>query len=579
MSYQYIVIKSAACHQSEVPEARLAAYRLRQMGMTAHDLSPNVALYVSPATPTLRIGPGTIVIGHVFSRSCEPVTDASQIPSRIDAAALRRHFIERFWGDYVLLLSDENEDLSVTRDPAGGIQSLYNFDGGNGFATSDVDLAFRLGLAHKHVDWDYIAHRLVFPSLKTTRTGFERVRELLPGHTLTIRHDQSSTRQDWSPWNFVESPRRHTVANVAAGNVREAVSAVVCAFAKVDQSILLELSGGLDSSIIAVCLRESSANVSCSTITTPVPGADERMYAGLIARHIGANLEVQSLDFGESNFSLEQTTSFATPRIGVLHHATDAIMEAVATRHLATSLYSGGGGDSIFCYVPTAGPAADAIWERGITAGAGTIRDLAELHNCTFWKAGRLTLRKLVRRPQPPCKPNLLFLDFHKATTEPELHPWFDAPPHSLPGDRERIFGLATTQVYRDSAARGTRRQFRLPLLSQPVMEACLRVPSWMWISNGRNRSVARRAFADALPPEILNRRSKGTFRPFLGVYYTRNKHRILEYLMDGHLRSHGLLDVHALRRFTDETLPARDRSFSRVLDLCATESWLRHHS
>lgn len=578
MSYQYIILVAGGGDE-RAQKLETTASQLSRMGMAIHALSPKVTVCVSPTTPILRIGPGALVIGQVFPRTNESITDVSQFPSCTDTERLRRHFIDNFWGDYLLLVSQGLDHLALSRDPAGGIQLLYSLDGDRGFATSDIGLAFQLGLVRKRIDWDYIAHRLVFPSLKTTRTGLDRIRELLPGHTLTIGPRQNSTSQDWSPWDFVARSRRHTAIDIAARDVRAAVESAVRAYTSVDQSILLELSGGLDSSIVAACLRGIGANVSCSTITTPVPGADEQMYAKLIARHIGADLEVHSLDFEKSCFSFKQTAEFTTPRIGVLHHATDAIMEAAAAKHETASLYSGGGGDSIFCYLPTAAPAADALRERGIAEGLESVRDLAELHNCTFWKSGRLALRKLVRQPRPPCKPNLLFLDRHRAATSPELHPWFDAPPHSLPGDRERIFGLATTQVYRDSVARGQRRHFRLPLLSQPVMEACLGAPAWMWIFHGRNRSLARHAFADVLPPEILNRRSKGTFRPFLGIYYARNRHRILEYLLNGHLRSHGLLDAHALERFTDTALPARDRSFSRVLDLCATENWLQHHA
>ncbi|MGK4422636.1 asparagine synthase-related protein, partial [Klebsiella pneumoniae] len=49
------------------------------------------------------------------------------------------------------------------------------------------------------------------------------------------------------------------------------------------------------------------------------------------------------------------------------------------------------------------------------------------------------------------------------------------------------------------------------PLLSQPLVETCLGVPSWLWFEGGRNRVVARRAFAGDLPADVIWRRSKGT--------------------------------------------------------------------
>lgn len=158
-----------------------------------------------------------------------------------------------------------------------------------------------------------------------------------------------------------------------------------------------------------------------------------------------------------------------------------------------------------------------------------------------------------------------------------EPHPWFVAPDGALPGDRERIFDLAGTQVFRDGLARGTKWPLRMPLLSQPVVEACLKVPSWMWIAGGRNRAVARDAFADVLPADILYRRSKGTFMNYSGAVYRRNRSRLREYLLTGRLEGHGLLDGDALRRFFDRDLGTREDTFMRIFDLCAAENWVRH--
>src|SRR5581483_7615216 len=48
------------------------------------------------------------------------------------------------------------------------------------------------------------------------------------------------------------------------------------------------------------------------------------------------------------------------------------------------------------------------------------------------------------------------------------------------------------------------------PLCSPPLMELCLRIPTYVLTQGGWDRAVARRAFYDDLPPEIRNRRHKG---------------------------------------------------------------------
>jgi Asparagine synthase. len=158
-------------------------------------------------------------------------------------------------------------------------------------------------------------------------------------------------------------------------------------------------------------------------------------------------------------------------------------------------------------------------------------------------------------------------------------HPWCDAPPDALPGDRERVDGLAATQLFRDTLPRGMQRWFRLPLLSQPVMETCLSIPSWMWVTGGRNRAVARLAFSDALPAQVLHRKSKGNFSQYNGAVYRRNKEAMRRFLLEGRLQAHGLLDSVALSAYLDRPLSPRDRSFMRIFDLCRAENWVRHQS
>src|SRR3546814_19190936 len=48
------------------------------------------------------------------------------------------------------------------------------------------------------------------------------------------------------------------------------------------------------------------------------------------------------------------------------------------------------------------------------------------------------------------------------------------------------------------------------PLLSQPIVELCLSIPTWHWIADGRDRAVAHAAFSNRLPRTINVRQQKG---------------------------------------------------------------------
>ncbi|GGZ32438.1 hypothetical protein GCM10011273_18240 [Asticcacaulis endophyticus] len=116
----------------------------------------------------------------------------------------------------------------------------------------------------------------------------------------------------------------------------------------------------------------------------------------------------------------------------------------------------------------------------------------------------------------------------------------------------------------------------RYPLLSQPVMEACLRVPTWLWIEGGRNRAIAREAFADRLPPLVAHRKTKGEFTGFCGEIYEARKPFLRDFLLGGLLAQQGLLNCPAIETYLSRATPARDIGFCELLDLTGVENWCR---
>jgi asparagine synthase (glutamine-hydrolysing) len=256
-------------------------------------------------------------------------------------------------------------------------------------------------------------------------------------------------------------------------------------------------------------------------------------------------------------------------------------MEELGNTHGATSFFSGNGGDTIFSYLKNASPAVDAFKERGLGAGIIAIKNLSTLYRCTIWKAGRLTLRKLIRGPRAPWPIDHSLLNPLKAISTLPQHPWFDLKREALPGDREKINSLIITQSYRNTLLSKNEGGFeRIPLLSQPVMEACLKVPTWMWIWKGQNRFAARAAFADLLPERILNRQDKGAYGNHIAAIYRKNKLQMRDFLLTGHLHAQKFLDGDALAQTFEKDRPSDDRaSFARIFDFCMIENWLRQQA
>ena len=114
------------------------------------------------------------------------------------------------------------------------------------------------------------------------------------------------------------------------------------------------------------------------------------------------------------------------------------------------------------------------------------------------------------------------------------------------------------------------------PLMSQPLMELCLAIPTWLWCEGGLNRSVARRAFADALPPSILTRTAKAGPDSYIRAIFDRNRQAVRHSLMDGLLARQGLLDLPAVEQALGIDAYTGDSIIYRLLDLAEAEHWAR---
>lgn len=579
MRYAYLVLVGFKSVQNRFAEAATGP-NLRDMQLRWTKGASSI--YASVDTPLIELSSNCVLIGDVYLRNGERLLQDLQVPALPSTAALREYILLNCWGDYILVQSDpeHSQVLDVVRSPSHACElpCFYSISDSHGFITSDVTLASDAGLYRRSVDYRSIAHRLIYPAIKMSSSALEGITELLPGHTLHLRRASSSVGQNWNPWAFVSHEMRYADMEDAAHAVRSSVEMVVRALADRDKIVLVELSGGLDSSIVAACLGLSMATLHCATMTSSFPGTDERDYAAAVAGMLDTGISVMELHLSDAALDFPVPRELAAPSGGPLQYAVDGLMQSPASLLDVNSAFSGAGGDTVFGFLTSAAPAADALLAAGPRTGMRAIHDLATFHQCTYWKAGRLALGKLLRS-DPELLVDRSFVHPRVISPEPQLHPWMVNPPRALPADRHRIHELSGTQAFRDTCLRSFVRPLRMPLLSQPVIEACLRTPSWMWFAGGQNRAVARQAFSDILPPSILGRKSKGTMTAYLGAFHRRRKQEIIHFLVDGQLHEKGLLDADALLHLAASDQSHDERTFMRLFHLCILENWVRQQT
>jgi asparagine synthase (glutamine-hydrolysing) len=140
------------------------------------------------------------------------------------------------------------------------------------------------------------------------------------------------------------------------------------------------------------------------------------------------------------------------------------------------------------------------------------------------------------------------------------------------PGKALHILMLARPNALASPMARDDDPERAFPLASQPIMELSLSIPVPVLTRGGRTRSVARSAFVDDVPREILMRRTKGSPQGLVSAMVERNLPFLRERLLDGWLVKNNVLDR---RKVADALSQSERRVPSEILFHLCTEIWL----
>lgn len=531
---------------------------------------PTLIVLASTNAPYFRVSDdGGVIFGYLFRRA-----DSSRVTSPEPGLdVLAEDFVQRYWGGYIALRS-RYATPEVLRDPSGSIPCYHAAVDDVEVVTSRPDYLVSLNLVKPEIDPTILAQSLVHRNLHPARTILRGISEVPAGVAIRLFPTGLQVSCVWSPWDFIAPTDASFEA--ASETLRDVVKTSIAAWTSCFSNPLLEVSGGLDSSIVAAVAARAGAR---HAVTFAAIDGDpvELPYAHGVAAYLDLAMTVVPTGVDMIDIGISEAAGLPRPYARcfsqALHRGARAHAEAIG----ADAIFSGGGGDNVFCYLLSLAPAIDRIRAEGLGRGAlETIGDLAELGNANVWNVGYRTLRRLARRRAPSLwtmDERLLSADAIASLPFPQGHPWTDIPIGAAAGKISHVRGLLQIQNHLEGHGPAPVSPLIAPLLSQPVMEACLAIPSWQWCHGGINRAVARRAFADALPATIIERRSKGAFDSLAAQLLKANLTVVRELLHSGVLADLGIIDVQAVEvAFAD----ARLLDSVRLWHLIDTEVWAR---
>lgn len=536
-----------------------------------------MAVYVrGPRPPPVRPLPrqAGVLIGEIHDAGATREGRVADLPlgelPDLAPEDLARWLTARGWGRYVAILKGHDEPPAIYREPMGALECLTWTIGEASLVSSVVEAGRAWSPPDLAIDWAAAGSLLADSVLWSQVCPLKGVMPVAPG-TLRFGPGAGQALGLWRPADFARA--EHWPAEPEA--LARVVDGAVAALARDRQAILVEISGGLDSAIVAASLARCGAPVAGAVnFYWPEPEGDERAWAQRIADRCGFALATGRRDLMRvDGDKLARHALAARPGLNAQDPDLDQDLADHALALGADALVSGQGGDAVFYQMAHHALAADILLGKAAPGGRlAALSVLARRARATVWSLLAKSLRPLASAA--PVSPPPGFLGEGLARGRP--HAWIDETRGVSRAKRIQIRALTNCQNAFGDSLRGRAAELLYPLMSQPVVEHCLSIPAPVLAVGEVDRPFARAAFLDRLPPESLARRAKGDVTVFFSKSLAASLPALRPYLLEGRLAGAGLIDPRALEPLLHpEPMIWRD-DVGDIMLAAYVEAWVR---
>jgi len=567
---------------------------------------------------------GGAILGTLFSRpatasAAEAGDELVQRRQVIAPAQARKitesqgmHLVAHCWGRYVAFVRlKQTHRYLVIRDPSGMLPCFRRAHQGVQIWFSCLEDLAPLALPAPTIDWTYIERHVASGLINTHETALREIDQVRPGERwdtegdevhphpgslpcpsgIPAGHDRGGNIKRVRLWDPAIISNTDVIddAQAAADALRAVTKACVDAWAASYAGVLMVLSGGLDSSIVTALLGQAPTRTpaACINYFTADPEGDERAYARASAGKAGFELiEKQRAPRSVDLRSILQIAATPFPWFYNYYIEHGDYEFEQAQRHGATAIFTGGGGDGLFYKAESGFSVADYVQRHGVTARLPAIAlNAARLEGKSFssvlWHA--FADRRAGARRQESIFYASQQSMVSAATLDSQrefLASRFDNPHRRQvpPGKWSQIRTTSIPPLFYDQFNHPQALERVPPLVSQPVVEVCLRIPTYLLVENGWDRSMARRAFSSDLPTAIVNRRGKGSMQNHMRTIFNTNLKFIREVMLDGELARRGILNRARMESVLSGRQSLAGFEFTEIQDHLGTEAWIGRH-
>jgi len=496
--------------------------------------------------------------------------------------------------------NDATRTLVLARDRLG-IKPLYYavLPDGLVFASELKAMLEHPGIS-RELDMEALSAYLAHDWVPAPRSMLKSVRKLAPGHRLIYAGGEARVER-W--WDVRYDSGEPMVEVQAAAKLGAVLDLAVRQHLLSDVPLGVFLSGGLDSTTVAMFARRHVNRLSTFSIGFEDRSFDESKYARRVAAILGTEHHEDVLGPNAALDLVEGLGDLVDEPLGDASILPTYLLSRFARRSVTVAL-SGDGGDELFAGYPTyqAHRVAHA-WARAPRAAravaraavdrmpvshdnlsldfrlkrfvAGADLDLVTRH--AVWmgsytpdeQRGLLTPGALARLPNGPS-----YVEWERLAAAAPAEPWLH---RILYLDLKGYLGEGVLQKV-DRASMACSLEVRVPLLDRRVVEVAAALPPEMKLRRLTTKHVLKWLVRHRLPRDIVRRPKRGFGVPLARWFRTELRPLVHEVCDEGALRRGGLFEPRVVSDLIGQHMRGEADHRKKLYTLLVFLLWARRH-
>jgi asparagine synthase (glutamine-hydrolysing) len=507
--------------------------------------------------------------------------------------------VDHLNGMFAFAIHDSRDDsVFIARDRIG-IKPLYYAETPGGLVFGSEIKAI---LTHPDVsrDLDPVAldDYLTYKFIPAPRTIYSTIKKLLPGHWLKWQNNRCHIERYWSlSFEKKSSLSDEDLTLEFESRFSNAVASQMIA----DVPLGAFLSGGLDSSmIVSEMVRHSDRPIQTFSIGFDEPSYNEQDYARIVATHFGTHHHELIVRPNVSELLETITGQFDEP-FGDSSAIPAYLVSDLARQHVTVAL-SGTGADELFAgyerywAVPLSSPfqAMPSALRRGLASLLGALpaghgkRNLVHRASRFIESQGLDTFERHARIISVfgADVRDLMYTDSFSAelagrSALDAIRPQYDteAGIHDL----DRLLGLDTRTILPDDyltkddrMSMATSLELRVPFLDHTLVEFAATCPAHLKLRRLETKVLMRRAAAERIPKQILDRPKHGFEVPIAKWIGLELGGKVDDLLLSDATRLSTFLNGSFVRDLVDVHRSGKKNNSREIWSLMSLEMWLR---